>query len=376
MISKSRPLVHLYSFKTLAQYRSERQQFENLGFYVVSPAVVSPAAVSQATDPSAVRQAQALWYVAPGVAELRAETLPAPSPRQVRVRTLFSALSRGTESLVFAGKVPEAEFTRMRAPFMDGDFPFPVKYGYASVGVVQSGPPELLGRNVFSLTPHQDYFNLASEAVTLLPEGVTPERAVLAANMETALNAVWDAAPGPGDRIAVVGGGVLGSLVAFLCGHLPGAEVTLVDINPERAALAASLGVKFALPDVAPTDCDLVFHTSASAAGLTTALALAGAEATVLELSWYGSQAVSAPLGGAFHSRQLRLQSSQVGHISATRRPRFTYRRRLSVALELLKDDRLAALLAQPIALNALPEHLPKILGQPSGILCQLIHYS
>jgi threonine dehydrogenase-like Zn-dependent dehydrogenase len=194
--------------------------------------------------------------------------------------------------------------------------------------------------------------------------------------METALNAVWDAAPGPGDRIAVVGGGVLGSLVAFLCGHLPGAEVTLVDINPDRALLATSLGVKFALPDAAPTDCDLVFHTSASAAGLATALSLAGAEATVLELSWYGSQAVSAPLGGAFHSRQLRLQSSQVGHISATRRPRFTYRRRLSVALELLKDDRLAALLAQPIALNALPEHLPKILGQPSGILCQLIHYS
>ncbi len=332
--------------------------------------------VSPASDSSTVRQAQALWYVAPGVAELRAETLPAPSPQQVRVRTLFSALSRGTESLVFAGKVPEAEFTRMRAPFMGGDFPFPVKYGYASVGVVQSGPPELLGRTVFSLTPHQDYFNLATEAVTVLPKGVTPERAVLAANMETALNAVWDAAPGPGDRIAVVGGGVLGSLVAFLCGHLPGAEVTIVDINPDRAPLAASLGVKFALPDAALIDCDLVFHTSASAAGLTTALSLAGAEATVLELSWYGSQVVSAPLGGAFHSRQLRLQSSQVGHISATRRPRFTYRRRLSVALELLKDDRLSALLAQPIALNALPQQLTKILGQPSGILCQLIHYS
>ena len=320
-------------------------------------------------------QAQALWYESAGVAALRVEALPAPEAKQIRVRTLFSALSRGTESLVFGGKVPEAEYTRMRAPFMGGDFPFPVKYGYASVGLVQSGPPELLNQCVFSLSPHQDYFNLTADAVTVIPEGVTPQRAVLAANMETALNAVWDAAPGPGDRIAVVGGGVLGCLVAFLCGHLPGAEVTLVDINPQRATLAKQLGVKFATETAAPLDCDLVFHTSASAAGLTTALRLAGEEATVLELSWYGTQMVDAPLGGAFHSRQLRLQSSQVGHISATRRPRFTYRRRLGVALALLKDARLDALLAPAIAFTDLPGQLPQILGQPSGILCQLIHY-
>lgn len=331
---------------------------------------------SSAVEASLSGQAQALWYVSAGVAELRAEPLPALQAGQVRVRTLFSALSRGTESLVFAGKVPEAEFTRMRAPFMGGDFPFPVKYGYASVGRVQSGPPELLNRCVFSLSPHQDYFNLAADAVMAIPEGVPPERAVLAANMETALNAVWDAAPGPGDRIAVVGGGVLGCLVAFLCGHLPGADVTLVDINPQRAALAAQLGVKFATEAAAPLDCDLVFHTSASAAGLVTALRLAGEEATVLELSWYGTQIVGAPLGGAFHSKQLRLQSSQVGHVSATRRPRYTYRRRLGVALELLKDARLDALLAPAVAFADLPKQLPQILGQPSGILCQLIHYS
>jgi NADPH:quinone reductase-like Zn-dependent oxidoreductase len=331
---------------------------------------------SSAFDPSRPGQAQALWYVSAGVAELQTEALPVLQAKQIRVRTLFSALSRGTESLIFAGKVPEAEFTRMRAPFMGGDFPFPVKYGYASVGLVQSGPPELLNRCVFSLSPHQDYFNLAADAVMAIPEGVPPQRAVLAANMETALNALWDAAPGPGDRIAVVGGGVLGCLVAFLCGHLPGAEVTLVDINPERAALAKHLGVKFATEATAPLDCDLVFHTSASAAGLTTALRLAGEEATVLELSWYGTQIVDAPLGGAFHSKQLRLQSSQVGHISATRRPRYSYRRRLGVALELLKDARLDALLAPSIAFTDLPKQLPQILGQPSGVLCQLIHYS
>lgn len=330
---------------------------------------------SSAFDAASLVQALALWYVSPGAAELRTEVLPAPKAKQIRVRTLFSALSRGTESLVFAGKVPEAEYTRMRAPFMGGDFPFPVKYGYASVGLVQSGPPELLNQCVFSLSPHQDYFNLTADAVTVIPEGVTSQRAVLAANMETALNAVWDAAPGPGDRIAVVGGGVLGCLVAFLCGHLPGAEVTLVDINPQRAALAKQLGIKFTTETEAPLDCDLVFHTSASAAGLATALRLAGEEATVLELSWYGSQIIGAPLGGAFHSKQLRLQSSQVGHISATRRPRFTYRRRLGVALELLKDARLDALLAPAISFTDLPRRLPQILGQPSGVLCQLIHY-
>lgn len=330
---------------------------------------------SSALNATSPVQAQALWYVAAGAAELRTEALPATEAKQIRVRTLFSALSRGTESLVFAGKVPEAEYTRMRAPFMGGAFPFPVKYGYASVGLVQSGPPELLNQYVFSLSPHQDYFNLTADAVTVIPEGVTPQRAVLAANMETALNAVWDAAPGPGDRIAVVGGGVLGCLVAFLCGHLPGAEVTLVDINPQRAALAKQLGVKFATETVAPLDCDLVFHTSASAAGLTTALRLAGEEATVLELSWYGTQMVGAPLGGAFHSKQLRLQSSQVGHISPTRRPRYSYRRRLGVALELLKDARLDALLAPEISFADLPKQLPQILGQPSGVLCQLIHY-
>jgi threonine dehydrogenase-like Zn-dependent dehydrogenase len=264
----------------------------------------------------------------------------------------------------------------MRAPFMGGAFPFPVKYGYATVGQVQAGPPELLDRWVFSLTPHQDFFNVPIDAVSLVPEGVSPMRAVLAANMETALNAVWDAKVGPGDRIVVVGGGVIGCLIAFLCGHLPGASVTLVDINAERAVTAKALGVRFALPGEAPTDCDLVFHCSATQAGLATALGLAGEEATVLELSWYGTQLVGAPLGGAFHSKQLRLQSSQVGHVSATRRPRYTYRRRLGVALELLKDARLDTLLAPAVAFADLPKQLPQILGQPSGILCQLIHYS
>ena len=241
--------------------------------------------------------AQALWYVAPGKAEIRAEPVAPPAEGEVRVRAVASALSRGTERLIFAGGVPESEYERMRAPFMSGTFPFPVKYGYAMVGRVEEGPTDLKGRLCFALYPHQTVFNLPAENIVPLPDGLTPERAVLAANMETALNAVWDGAPGPADRIAVVGAGVLGLLVARLCAQMPGTEVTVVDIDAGRASIAEAFGAAFATPDKAPDNCDLVVHTSASAAGLATALRLAGDEATVLELSWYGANAVTVPLG-------------------------------------------------------------------------------
>ena len=319
--------------------------------------------------------AEALWYSGPGQAEIREETLATPGADEVRVRALYGAISRGTEALVFAGRVPESEFERMRAPFMAGHFPFPVKYGYATVGRIEGGPEHLLGRMVFTLHPHQDLFNIPASAVAMLPENVPPQRAVLAANMETALNAVWDAAPGPADRIAVVGAGVVGSLVASLCGRLPGAEVTLVDINPARAELAQTLGVDFAKPETAKGECDLVVHASGNPAGLGTALALAGEEATVLELSWYGDTTVAATLGGAFHSRRLRLVSSQVGRIAPSHRPRWTYGRRLAAALALLADPRLDALLAPAIAFQDLAKRLPEILDVRSGILCQPITY-
>ncbi|MGB6585242.1 MAG: zinc-binding alcohol dehydrogenase [Pseudolabrys sp.] len=328
-----------------------------------------------ATD-STADIAQALWYVAPGRVEIREERLAAPRPGEVRVRALFGALSRGTEALVLAGRVPESEFERMRAPFMGGSFPFPVKYGYATVGRIENGPQEQLGRIVFALHPHQHLFNIPESAIVALPETVLPQRAVLAANMETALNAVWDSAAGPADRIAIVGAGTVGALVAFLCGGLAGAEVMLVDINERRAELAQKLGVRFAKPETAKGDCDLVVHASGTAAGLRTALALAGEEATVLELSWYGDTPVAAPLGGAFHSRRLRLISSQVGQVASSHRPRWTHNRRLAAAIDLLADSRLDALLAPMVSFYDLPRRLPDILDARNGVVCQLISYS
>ena len=318
--------------------------------------------------------ASALWYCGPGQAELREEALAPPGADEVRVRALYGAVSRGTEALVFNGRVPKSEFDRMRAPAMAGQFPFPVKYGYATVGQAESGA--LRGKIIFALHPHQSLFNIAAGAAVEIPESVPAQRAVLAANMETALNAVWDAAPGPADRIAIVGAGVVGSLVAYLCGHIPGAEVTLVDIDPARAELAGAFGVGFAEPANARGECDLVVHASGSPAGLRTAIELAGEEATVLEMSWYGDTAVPAMLGGPFHSRRLRLVSSQVGKVAPSHRPRWTHGRRLAAAVALLGDPRLDALLAPAVKFPDLARQLPNILGAGSGSLCQLIAYT
>ena len=316
---------------------------------------------------------KALWYVGKKRAELRDEMVAAPGAGELRVRARFGAVSRGTERLVFEGRVPDSEFERMRAPFMGGAFPHPVKYGYSIVGAVEEGADR--GRTVFVLHPHQNEFVVPEAAAATVPDNVPPQRAVLAANMETALNAVWDGAPGPADRIAVVGGGVVGLLVARLCARMPGTTVIVIDVSTGRAALAQALGANFATPDKASENCDVVFHASASAAGLATALRIAGEEATVVELSWYGSGDVAAPLGQAFHSRRLRLLSSQVGKVAASHRPRWTYHQRLSAALALLDDPALDALLAPPVDFADLPERLPALLAADADARCPLIRY-
>jgi threonine dehydrogenase-like Zn-dependent dehydrogenase len=320
--------------------------------------------------------ARALWYVGPGRAEIRNERLPPLADGEVRVRAHYGAVSRGTEALIAAGRVPESEYQRMRAPFMAGDFPFPVKYGYATVGVVEAGPKDFIGHTVFALHPHQSLFDLPAESAVLVPQEIPPSRAVLAANMETALNATWDASPGPSGRIAVVGAGVVGALVGLLCSQIEDTEVTLVDIDPAREKLARVFGLNFAMAQAAPRDCNFVFHSSASAAGLATALDIAGDEATIVELSWYGAGNVAVPLGGAFHSRRLKIVSSQVGKVAPSRRGTFSHRQRLDAAIKLLADPRLDALLAPAVPFEDLPARLADILKPGSGVLCQLIRYS
>jgi NADPH:quinone reductase-like Zn-dependent oxidoreductase len=319
--------------------------------------------------------ARAFWTVAPGEGEIRVESLAARGRDEVLVRALTSGISRGTESLVFRGRVPPSQYSVMRCPFQAGALPFPVKYGYASVGIVEAGPADLVGRRVFALYPHQDRYILPQTAIVPIPDTVPTPRAVLAANMETALNGLWDAAPRLGDRISVIGAGVVGSLAAALAAGIPGTEVELVDLDPSRAALAARLGAGFATPDRAAGEADLVIHASGNPDGLALALGLAGFEATVLELSWYGDQAVSLPLGEAFHSRRLVLRSSQVGAVAAAQRPRWPYRRRLGLALSLLADPVFDALLTGATPFDDMPATMARLAGVPAGVLCHRITY-
>lgn len=318
-------------------------------------------------------EAQALWVTAPRVAALLATPFR-PQADLLEIEALYSGISRGTEALVFNGAVPESEHERMRCPLQEGDLPYPVKYGYASVGVARKAGSRLDGRTVFVLHPHQDRYLVPEDMAVPLPEGVPAERAVLAANMETALNIVWDGRVSIGDRIAVVGAGVVGALAAWLASRVAGCDVTLMDINPERAALAAALGCRFSAPCDAPRDQDVVIHASASADGLATALECAGTEARVVEASWYGTQEVYAALGQAFHSRRLRLVSSQVGQVPAERRIRWTRRRRLETALGLLADRRLDALISGETEFSALAARYASILDDPAT-LCHRVRY-
>jgi threonine dehydrogenase-like Zn-dependent dehydrogenase len=320
-------------------------------------------------------EARAYWIVSPQRSEIRAEALPPPAAGEVLVRALYSGISRGSETLVFRGEVPEGERGRMRAPFQAGEFPGPVKYGYSSVGVVESGPAELVGATVFCLYPHQDRYVVPAAAVHPVPAPVPARRAVLAANLETAVNALWDAGVRVGDRVAVVGAGVVGLLVAWLAARVPGCVVELVDTDASRATVAALLGVAFAGPERARPDADRVFHASGSGDGLALALALAGHEASVIELSWYGSRTVQAPLGGAFHSRRLTLRSSQVGAVAAAQRARWSHQRRLALALALLDDPRLDALVAEESVFDTLPALMARLADGTQGALCHRVSY-
>jgi threonine dehydrogenase-like Zn-dependent dehydrogenase len=317
-------------------------------------------------------EAGAFWLREPGAGEIRTVALPDPGSGEVLVRTRFSGISRGTETLVFRGEVPPGQYATMRAPFQEGDFPAPVKYGYLSVGVVADGPPELRGRTVFCLYPHQSAYVVPVEAVVPVPAGVPAERAVLAGTVETAVNALWDARPRLGDRVSVVGAGMVGCCVAALLARFPGVELQLVDADPGKAAVAGALGVAFAAPADAATGRDLVVHASATGAGLQRSLELLAPEGTVLELSWYGDRQVGLALGGAFHSGRLTVRSSQVGTVA---RPDRTYRERLALALALLHDPAFDALVTGRSPFAELPSVLAGLASGEIPALCHLVTY-
>ena len=327
---------------------------------------------------SETNTARQFWIQAPGHGEIVKADLAPRQADQVLVRTLYSGISRGTESLVFRGEVPSSQYQTMRAPFQEGEFPGPIKYGYTSVGEIQDGPetpPYLTGRTVFCLYPHQDRYCVPATEVTPVPDEVPAGRAVLAANMETAVNAVWDARPAAGDRIVVIGAGVVGLLIAWLCRQMPGTRVTAVDINAARAPAARELGVHFLSQPPTDANADLVIHASGQPDGLRSALAVADVEALIVDVSWYGNRSVELPLGESFHSRRLTLRSSQVGRLHPDRAPRWNHARRMILALELLRDPRLDALITGESEFEDLPEVLAKLSRDPGNTLCHRIRY-
>lgn len=291
------------------------------------------------------------------------------------MRAVASAVSRGTERVVFEGRVPNSERIRMRCPFQEGNFPAPVKYGYASVGVVEEGNPDLLGKRVFCLYPHQSRYDVPADRVIAVPDAVPSGRATLAANLETAITALWDGNPGVGDRIVVVGGGLIGTFVAILASGIPGACVELIEPSEARAAALLELGLPVVSPGAAMGEADVVFHASGQPAGLASALGLAGTEATVVELSWFGDATVGLALGEAFHAKRLTVKSSQVGTVPAGRRSRWSSRRRLCLALELLRDPLFDRVIGDEVPFDRLPLVMPRLLGASDGAPGAVVHY-
>jgi threonine dehydrogenase-like Zn-dependent dehydrogenase len=317
----------------------------------------------------------AYWTMAPRHGVLRTEPARTPSADEALVRTIRSGISRGTEMLVHAGQVPPEIADSMRAPFQVGSWPGPVKYGYLSVGVVEIGPARLQGRRVFCLHPHQDRYVVPASALTPVPDAVPSDRAVLAGTVETGINALWDAGPRIGDRVAVVGAGMIGGILAALLRTVPLDRLQLVDVNPSRSSLADALNVELVHPDNASGDNDLVFHCSASESGLARSLQLLGAEAELIEVSWYGMSQPRVPLGAAFHSRRLRIRASQVGVVAAARRARRTTSDRLALAMRLLEDPVFDAFITGHAPFGALPETMESIFNDGAKTLCQVIDY-
>lgn len=319
--------------------------------------------------------ATAYWTVSPGQGELRTEDLPAPGPGEALVRSLYSGISKGTEMVVHNARVPDCVADAMAAPHQEGSFPGPVKFGYLSVGVVEAGPDEWLGKTVFCLHPHQDRYIVPVTSLTEVPDGVPARRAVLTGTVETAVNALWEAGPRLGDRVAVIGAGLVGGMVAKLLAGFPLGRLQLIDIDPAKRAFADTLGVEFSHPDDAAGDCDIVIHCSASQAGLERALQLVGDEGEIIEMSWYADRSVSLPLGEDFHARRLSIRASQVGVVARARRHRRTTADRLTLAVSLLRDPVFEAFLTGTSRFEELPDVVQRLSDGTLDALCHVIEY-
>ncbi|MGB3763440.1 MAG: zinc-binding alcohol dehydrogenase [Ornithinimicrobium sp.] len=324
-------------------------------------------------------QASSFWSSGAGSGEVRTHVVARPGPGEVLVRALHSGISRGSESLVYTGQVPPSVSTAMRAPFQEGDLPGPVKYGYLSVGEVielgSTGSHLRLGQRVFALFPHQDRYVIPVEAATIVPDDVPSRRAVLAGVVETAINVVWDATPRWGERIAVLGCGLVGASVCALLRDFPLARLVVVDPQPRSVALAARLGIESLTPEQVTAEFDTVVHCSGTQDGLALGLSLLAFEGQLVETSWFGQHSPVVPLGAEFHSRRLTIRASQVSTVAPSMRERRTRRDRMAAALAELRDPFYDSLLTGSTTLADLPETMAGIASGHMPGWCQVVDY-
>ena len=328
-------------------------------------------------------QARRLVYPGPFRAQIVPVQLASLKKGHVLVKAVFGGISRGTESLVFQGKVPQSEWANMRCLHQDGEFEFPVSYGYSLVGsVVETANASgrlRVGDRVFVMHPHQNEIVVEEHYCNVLPAGLPDERAVLSANAETALNAIWDAGLTRGDTVAVFGAGVLGLLIAVIAAKRIDSQIVVIDRLDDRRETVERLGLRF----LGPSDeieyrenFDCIFNTTASGEALQNAINLANFEGRIMEVSWYGNKPVELCLGGRFHSQRLSIISTQVGSVSKQMRPDVSPADRMQLAMAELLDARFDYLLEPPIAFKKLPEAIAGILGENKNALCQLISYT
>lgn len=323
-------------------------------------------------------EARALWHDGRQKSSIRKEELHPLQEGWCEIQTVFSSISPGTESLVARGKVPGEVQGDMACPYMGGEYPFPVKYGYSLVGEVVAGSRDMKGKMVHVLHPHQTRCRVREEDVYPVPPAVPAERATLASNMETAVNALWDSGATIGDRVLVVGFGTVGSLVTRLVSGLPGVRVQVVDTDTEKVKLAGQMGFEASTPDGGEggTGFDLVFHTSGTGKGLQAAVDRVGFEGLVVDLSWYGNRKVSLALGGTFHTGRKKIVSSQVSYVAAGKRSRWDRNRRKELVFSCLEDAGYDAHLTSAVSFEDLPELFRTLRNSPARELSYLVTYT
>lgn len=336
--------------------------------------------MSGATDTTPALQ---LWFTAPHRVEVREAALPAPAPEQVLVKTRYSAVSTGTELLAYRGQLPCAIALDSSLKALQQPSDYPLQYGYACVGEVQQTgsavDPSWNGRQVFSFQPHASHFLAHPDELKTVPDGLPAQAAVFLPNMETAVNLVQDGRPLIGERVVVLGQGIVGLLLTALLARHPLGSLVAVEGRPERQELARRLGANMVVsPEEAAgaaTGADLIYEVSGQPEALNLAIDLSGYASRIVIGSWYGSKAAPVDLGGAAHRNRLQLITSQVSTVDPALSGRWDKERRFGLVWEMIRCVDPTSLITHTLPLQEAGTLYQQLHEAQSGIVQPLFHY-